>query len=84
MKNIEEILELLGSKRTFLTKEHFTKDGESRILSKDGVKAYNKLMYLLYGLENVGALENANAIIDKLDKIIANEAQKSRQGAKNS
>ena len=71
MKNITEILQLLGGKKVFLQKPKLKKD-KYIVVATDGQKAYDKLMYLLYGLENLGALKNANEIIDKLDEIIAN------------
>ena len=70
MKDLESILNLLGSKDPLLDHARFTKDDEFVVLTKSGQKAYDKLMYIVYGLENIGAIKNANNIIDKLDDIL--------------
>jgi len=33
------------------------------------LKSYDKLIDLIYDLEDLGVIENANKIVDKLDKI---------------
>ena len=77
MKNITEILTLLGAKKVFLQQPKLKK-GEYIVLATEGQKAYDKLMYLLYGLENLGVLKNVNDIIDKLDEIILDECHGGR------
>ena len=72
MKNITEILKLLGAKKNVFFQAPRIKKGEYVVLTTEGQKAYDKLMYLLYGLENLGVLKNVNDAIDKLDEIILN------------
>lgn len=39
-------------------------------MTKGGVEAYKKLTELLYALENLGALDDANEVIETLDAIV--------------
>ena len=78
MKNLESILKLLGSKNPFLKQARITKNDEFVVLSTGGERAYEDLMYIIYGLENIGVLKDANKIIDKLDMILEREVNKRR------
>lgn len=40
-------------------------------MTKDGNEAYEKLTDLLYALENLGALDNANEVVETLDSIVS-------------
>lgn len=39
-------------------------------------KSYDKLISLLYNLKELGVLDNANSVIDKLDKIDSESEEK--------
>ena len=57
--DLETILQNFGYKKVF------KKDGT---LSVDGNKAYGNLIEIIYNLQSIGVISNANKIIDKLDK----------------
>ena len=59
--DLETILQNFGYKKVF------KKDGT---LSVDGNKAYGNLIEIIYNLQFIGVISNANEIIDKLDKIL--------------
>lgn len=59
--DLETILQNFGYKKVF------KKDGT---LSVDGNKAYGNLIEIIYNLQFIGIISNANAIIDRLDKIL--------------
>ena len=59
--DLETILQNFGYKKVF------KKDGT---LSVDGNKAYGNLIEIIYNLQFIGVISNANEIIDKLDKVL--------------
>ena len=59
--DLETILQNFGYKKVF------KKDGT---LSVDGNKAYGNLIEIIYNLQFIGVISNANEIIDKLDKLL--------------
>ena len=60
--DLETILQNFGYKKVF------KKDGT---LSVDGNKAYGNLIEIIYNLQSIGVISNANKIIDKLDKVLS-------------
>ena len=60
--DLETILQNFGYKKVF------KKDGT---LSVDGNKAYGNLIEIIYNLQSIGVISNANEIIDKLDKVLS-------------
>ena len=60
--DLETILQNFGYKKVF------KKDGT---LSVDGNKAYGNLIEIIYNLQFIGVISNANEIIDKLDKVLS-------------
>lgn len=62
--DLETILQNFGYKKVF------KKDGT---LSVDGTKAYGNLIEIIYNLQFIEVISNANAVIDKLDKILDEE-----------
>ena len=61
LMDLETILQNFGYKKVF------KKDGT---LSVDGNKAYGNLIEIIYNLQSIGVISNANKIIDKLDKLL--------------
>lgn len=68
MNTLEDILNTLGSKKTFLDKIIIDEDGGRQPFTKGGAKAYKKLTEILYA---VGGLTNTdmNDIVEELDSI---------------
>lgn len=68
MNNLEEILNVLGSKNPFLNKVIINEDSGRQPFTKSGEKAYEKLIEILYA---IGKLTNTdmNDIIEELDSI---------------
>lgn len=68
MNTLEDILNVLGSKKPFLDKIIIDEDGRRQPFTKGGVKAYEKLTEILY---TVGELTNTdmNDIVEELDSI---------------
>ena len=62
LMDLETILQNFGYKKVF------KKDGT---LSVDGNKAYGNLIEIIYNLQSIGVISNANKIIDKLDKVLS-------------
>ena len=60
--DLETILQNSGYKKVF------KKDGT---LSVDGNKAYGNLIEIIYNLQSIGVISNADKIIDKLDKVLS-------------
>lgn len=60
--DLETILQNFGYKKVF------KKDGT---LSVDGNKAYGNLIEIIYNLQSIGVISNADKIIDKLDKVLS-------------
>ena len=62
LMDLETILQNFGYKKVF------KKDGT---LSVDGNKAYGNLIEIIYNLQSIGVISNADKIIDKLDKVLS-------------
>ena len=76
---LEEILRrYFGSEKPFLKKkqvDYIDDDGEKhyRHLTVSGNDAYNCLVDVLYGLQNIGIIDNANEAIERLDALVSEE-----------
>lgn len=68
MKTLEEVLQILGSKKPFLKEIIIDVDGHKQPFTKSGSVAYGKLVDILY---TIGELTNTNVndIIEELDNI---------------
>ena len=62
---LEDILQIC-----FNCKKPFDKSGNQTVA---GVKAYEKLIATVYGLENIGVIDSAHNVIKQLDKIVSSE-----------
>ena len=62
---LEEILQVC-----FGCNQPFNLYGEQTV---SGIEAYEKLITVIYGLENIGVISNAHNIIKQLDEIANNE-----------
>lgn len=62
---LEDILQVC-----FDCKKPFDKNGNQTVT---GVKAYEKLITAIYGLENIGIINDANNIIKQLDEIASSK-----------
>lgn len=62
---LEDILQIC-----FGCKKPFDKNGNQTVA---GVKAYEKLIATIYGLENIGVIDSAHNVIKQLDEIVSNE-----------
>ena len=64
-----------GSSKPFLKtpKIYHDRDGEKsyEYFTKSGAEAYGKLTSVIYALENLGVLEDANEIVENLDDIVS-------------
>ena len=76
---LESILgHCFGCKRPFLAKKKLDcieADGEKhyQYLTASGNKAYSKLVDLVYGLQNIGVIDDADEIIEQLDALVSEE-----------
>lgn len=75
---LEDILKRFGCEKPFLKNrqvDNIDYDGTRhyRYLTESGNKAYNLLTDVIYGLQNIGVIDNANDIIDELDSIVSSE-----------
>lgn len=76
---LEEILRrYFGSEKPFLKKkqvDYIDDDGEKhyRHLTVSDNDAYNCLVDVLYGLQNIGIIDNANEAIERLDALVSEE-----------
>lgn len=79
MEKLETILKLLGSKKPFYDHCYYdAKNEEWHVLNKNGTKAYDKLVEIIYCLGEMGvfgamSIENAEDIVEELDAICHNE-----------
>lgn len=77
--SLEEILKMcFGCKKPFLKKkqiDYIESDGEKhfRFLTVAGSKAYGDLVDVVYGLEMIGVISDANEIVEQLDDIVSSE-----------
>lgn len=62
---LEDILQIC-----FGCKKPFDKNGNQTVA---GVKAYEKLIATIYGLENIGVIDSAYNVIKQLDEIVSSE-----------
>lgn len=70
MKTLEDILNVLGSKKPFLKEIKIYDDGTREPFTKSGGKAYSKLTDILYTIGDLTEMENEIAeIIEILDDI---------------
>jgi len=65
VNTLEDILQIC-----FGCKKPFDKSGNQTVT---GVKAYEKLIATVYGLENIGVIDSAHNIIKQLDEIVSIE-----------
>lgn len=70
MKTLEDILNVLGSKKPFLKEIKIYDDGTREPFTKSGGKAYSKLTDILYTIGDLTEMENEiGEIIEILDDI---------------
>ena len=67
-----------GCKKPFLKKPKLLKvdsDGEKtyEYFTKKGADAFDKLTDVVYGLEEIGVIENAHDIVETLDEIVTRD-----------
>lgn len=68
--SLEEILQtFFGCKKPFLNDRHVTADGEIISMTKNGYKAYDKLVSLIYALDSLDVGIDSNEVIENLDNI---------------
>lgn len=68
--SLEEILQTyFGCKKPFLNNRRVTDGGEIISMTKNGYKAYDRLVSLLYALESLDVGIDANEVIETLDNI---------------
>mgnify|MGYP004544866583 FL=1 len=65
VNTLEDILQIC-----FGCKKPFNKNGDQ---TSTGVKAYEKLIAAIYGLENIGVIDSAHNVIKQLDVIASGE-----------
>ena len=76
---LEEIIrKAFGCKKVFLKKPKLIseeKDGTKNYeyFTKQGAEGYEKLTEIIYGLETMGLIADANEIIETLDAIVRQE-----------
>lgn len=76
LRSLHDILKhCFGCEEPFLKKrelDYVESDGTEHYncMTESGIEAYNKLISLLYGLENMGVIDYANDIIGSLDSIV--------------
>ncbi len=70
MKTLEDILNVLGSKKPFLKEIKIYDDGTREPFTKSGGKAYSKLTDILYAIGDLTEMSNEIAeIVEILDDI---------------
>ena len=68
--SLEEILQTyFGCKKPFLNDRRMTDSGEIVSMTKNGYKAYDRLVNLLYELEALDVGIDANEVVETLDNI---------------
>ncbi len=72
MNTLEDILQVLGSKKPFLAECEIDTEGHKQPFTKSGSKAYSKLTEILYCIENITGT-NMNNVIEELDSIATND-----------
>ena len=65
VNTLEDVLQIC-----FGCKKPFNKSGNQTVA---GVKAYEKLIATIYGLENIGVIDSAHNVIKQLDEIASSE-----------
>ena len=73
VRDLRRILQAMGSANPYLKQHRVTKSGKLIYLSRSGIAAYDNLVYIIFGLEDLGVLNGANEIVFKLDKILEKE-----------
>lgn len=81
--DIETILKrYFGCKNPFLKNPKRIPESETvgeyeefEYMTKAGICAYNKLVGVVYSLEEIGLINNANALVDRLDAIVDSETE---------
>lgn len=77
--SLEEILQrCFGCKKPFLKNKRISYiDSEGythyNYMTNSGWKNYDKLLTVLYGLENIGVIHSVGHIVDQLDRILSEE-----------
>lgn len=72
MNTLEDILQVLGSKKPFLAECEIDIEGHKQPFTKSGSKAYSKLTEILYCIGNITGT-NMDDVIEELDSIAAND-----------
>ena len=79
--DIETVLkEYFGCKKPFLQNPKLVSEAidgnkEYEYMTKAGNRAYNKLVGVVCALGNLGLINNANSIVDRLDAIVDSETE---------